>query len=286
MNSSVTPRSNLITKKSGHASTPRLSPAHKMGLSFSPSKMSASPSSSGLFTSRENHHLFNHNLSSSVLQHSSVSHKIPQADRFPPIKVAYNTSRSYNASPSALSLKSTTLGFGTKMDFTKKTDGTKSPGPANYKLNSDFEGNKTRGKTFGLPWSAYESVYQPDNRLVSIPVSKHYPGPGTYFHEKEGSLNSSRITIATKGKMFNENICLDSPRCTQYTPRQQLVESARYKNPTFGFGQKYDFTKVNNSNPGPGAYTPPSFCDKYAKSTPRYKGSRSPTKKRLDSEEN
>jgi len=286
MNSASTPRSNLITKKSGHhASTPRLSPV-KLG-SYSPGKMTGSASNSGLFTPRENHHYFNHNLSASVLQHSAVSHRIPQADRFPPIKTVYNSSRSYNPSPSTLSLKSTTMGFGTKIDFTKKGDGTKSPGPAGYKIKGDFEPAKTKGKTFGLPWSAYESVYQPDNKLVAIPVSKHYPGPGTYFNEKDTSLNSSRITIAGKGKMFNENICLDSPRCTQYTPRQMLVESARYKNPTFGFGQKYDFTKVTNANPGPGAYSPASFTDRYSKLTPRYKASsRSPAGKRLNSEEN
>ena len=159
------------------------------------------------------------------------------------------------------------MGFGGRVDVSQlgNREAVNFPSPAKYKIKSEFDTKKGKGKTFGLPWSAYERVYQPNSQLVSIAYSKGLPGPGTYYNERDPTVAMSKTTLAPKGKMFNENICLDSPKCTNYTPINSLTENARYKKITFGFGEKYDFTKSNNANPGPGTYSPPSFVDKYRK---------------------
>ena len=274
MNDVSPTQSQKLTKSPGNNSSPGFKTL-KSTMSVSPSKLSAS----SIFSPRD--YYFNHNMSASVLQHSSSAHKFPQADRFGDLK-NYTGPRSYCASPSSLSHKSTTMGFGGRVDVSQlgNKEAVNFPSPAKYQIKSEFDTNKGKGKTFGIPWSAYDRVYQPNSQLVPISYSKGLPGPGTYHSQKDPTLNMSKVTFAPKGKMFNENICLDSPKCTHYTPKNGITESSRFKKITFGFGDKYDFTKVGNANPGPGSYTPPSFVDKYRKKVAHGKNySNSPIRK-------
>jgi hypothetical protein len=254
------PTKTLIKKGTNYASSPNLklnspklgdssarSPNKTLGLSiFSPEDMSY------------------HNLSSSILQHASLAYKFPQADRFPRLKTPY--AQSYVSSPSSIGNRATTMGFGNRTDVAQycNKESVKYPSPDRYNLTSEFD-QKDKGKTFGLPYSAYERIYIPGNPNVPLSVTKDLPGPGAYYMPRDPVASMSKITLKPKGKMFNEDIIGCSPKCNQYSPKSTLVQSARFAKPTFGFGDKYDFTKSTNSYPGPGAYTPKSFVDKYRK---------------------
>jgi len=73
------------------------------------------------------------------------------------------------------------------------------------------------------------------------------------------------MTLQPRGRMFNEGLNLDSPKCNQYSPQTSLTQSSRFAKPTFGFGTKMDLAKPQNEFPGPGTYSPPSFIDKFQK---------------------
>lgn len=163
------------------------------------------------------------------------------------------------------------MGFGDRVDVSQfgKKDVLEFPSPNKYSLKSDFEGGHTRGKSFGISFSSYEKVYVPGNPIVPVSVSKALPGPGTYFALKDPSADMVKVTLKPKGKMFNENLNLDSPKCSQYSPKLNLTQSSRFSRTTFGFGTKMDFTRAPNENPGPGAYSPPTFADKFKKRKPK-----------------
>lgn len=225
---------------------------------LSPAKsLSLSPSKLFLIQDRPQFH----NLSSSVLQHSSESHRFPQADRFPALRTV--GPQSYCASPSSLTAKSTSLGFGGKIDLStfKMKDSGQFPSPNKYHLKSGFENDGKKGKSFGLSYAAYEKVYVPGNREIPIPYTKHFPGPGAYYTSRDIPSNMTKMTLSPKGKMFNEELYINSPKCSQYTPKTVLTQNNRFAKPTFGFGNKLDLAKALNDNPGPGAYSPPSFVD-------------------------
>lgn len=253
--------------------SPKRSPSvKKLDLKSSQVTVQGSPSKSGggslspsRFYSTQDKPFF-HNLSSSVLQHSSLSYRFPQADRFPTIDVS--GPKSYCNTPTAMSRKATTLGYGGRVDLS--TFGNKEsavfPSPQKYNIKSGFE-EKGKGKTFGLSYASYEKVYVPGNKELPPAYAKLLPGPGAYYTDRDSTIEMPKLTMRPKGKMFNEGLSINSPKCSQYTPNHNLTERARYAKPTFGFGVKSDFTKTHNEVPGPGAYAPKSFVDKYPRRT-------------------
>ena len=76
------------------------------------------------------------------------------------------------------------------------------------------------------------------------------------MYKKDILSDITKISMKPRGKMFNEGLGLNSPKCNQYSPTTNLVLPTRHSQPGFGYGQKYDFTKPKNDNPGPGAYQP------------------------------
>jgi len=160
------------------------------------------------------------------------------------------------------------MGFGGRVDVTEfgNKESLAFPSPNKYNVKSEFQ-DQDKGKTFGLSFASYEKVYIPGNREIPIPFTKHFPGPGTYYADRDPSSDMAKLTLRPKGKLFNEGLALNSPKCNQYTPKHALTEQARFAKPTFGFGTKSDFTKAPNDFPGPGTYTPPSFVDKFRKKT-------------------
>lgn len=225
-----------------------------------------SPSSSNS-PDRSTAHQFNKSLglsyvqSSSTLQHSASAWGFSKSDRFP--KIQANPENNFLKMPSTLNPRSTTFGYGSKGglidDATRRT--ITFPAPNKYMIKSDFQ-NKKAGRTFGLSYSAYAKIYVPGCTWMPPEIAKDYPGPGTYYTPRIPEPKRPRITLKPKGKMFNEDLCLDAPPVNKYHPVMSLVESARFRNTTFGFGNKLDFTKSPNSNPGPGTYKVVSCFDK------------------------
>lgn len=183
-----------------------------------------------------------HNLSASVLQHASPrSQKFTKAVRFPPINNK-GSPRSRDSSP-------------------KGTEGSDYFLTGSYSYRTDF-GLKNKGPSFGLPFSAYEKTYIPGSKGAPLSMIKGLPGPGAYSIP-EKPIDTPKITMKPRLRMFNEGLGVGIPHCNQYSPKTSLTLSARYAKQSQGFGDKYDFTKPKNDNPGPGAYSPSSFKGKF-----------------------
>lgn len=199
------------------------------------------------------------NHSASTLQHSAASWGFSKADRFP--KISSNPGL-FDA-PSTLNKKSTSFGFGFKGEALEIATrrAAQLPGPNCYNLRSTFQNDKA-GRSFGLPFSVYAKTYIPEQSYLSPEVAKDLPGPGAYYTSRVPEPKKARITLKAKGKMFNEALNLDSPPSSLYHPVMSLVESSRFKSTGFGFGEKHDFTKNTNGNPGPGSYKLSSCFDK------------------------
>lgn len=262
----VTPREKLVPKAPSNNSSLQLNLKSQRGR-IDPAPLSHR-SVASIF-SPDNSMLY-HNLSASTLQHSSVSYKFPQANRFPPIK---NTSGNslYSPSPTSLSSKGTSLGFGNRIDLSEygNKDARMNPSPDRYSLKSDFDKGHKKGRSFGIPYSYYQKVYLPGSREIPLQVTKELPGPGSYTIEKPVLEGMNKLTLMPKGKMFNEGKATDSPSINRYTPSTEFVLPARFKNISFGVGDRYDFTKVFNDYPGPGSYTPaPILTERYRKKGP------------------
>jgi len=206
---------------------------------------------------------FAFNQSASTLQHSATSWKFAKSPRFPKIRNLTEFSN-YEELPSSLDQKSTSFGFGTKsqaLEISTKRSA-ELPSPNTYRIKSDFEKRKNKGKSFGLSFSAYAKNYVPNCTWVPPEIAKEYPGPGAYLTANLPEPKKPRMTIKKRLKMFNEGLALDVPPSNHYRPVTTLLESARFRKITFGFGTKHDFTKVKNDNPGPGAYKIQSNFDK------------------------
>ena len=205
---------------------------------------------------------FSANHSASTLQHSTVAWGFSKATRFPKI----SSNPGLFDPPSTLNKKATSFGFGYKgeaLDNTTKR-AAQLPGPNKYTLRSTFQNDKA-GRSFGLPFSVYAKTYIPEQTYLSPELARELPGPGAYYTARDPEPKKPRITIKHRGKMFNEALNIDSPPSSLYHPVMSLVESSRFKNTGFGFGEKHDFTKNTNGNPGPGSYQLPSCFDKSSK---------------------
>jgi len=203
---------------------------------------------------------FSHCESASTLQHSSAHWGFAKDSRFP--KIHNITEFKYN-DYSTLDKKTTSFGFGSKSEVleTNSRRTAALPSPVSYKIKSAFD-DKKAGKTFGLSYAAYAKTYVPGCTWMPPEIAKHYPGPGAYHTQQIPEPKKSRITIKPRLKMFNEYVSMDIPSSSRYNPVNSLVESARFRNISFGFGTKHDFTKVQNANPGPGSYRVLSSFDK------------------------
>lgn len=215
---------------------------------------------------------FSKNHSASTLQHSTLSWGFARSPRFPKVRSFVDPHDPLEL-PTTLDKKATSFGYGIKGDAFAQSSkrAITFPGPDRYLLKSDFQ-NKQSGKSFGLPYSAYAKTYVPGNNTLPPEIAKDLPGPGAYYSVQIPEPKKARITFKPKGKMFNEALVLDSPPVNHYNPKTTLVDSTRFRNTSFGFGKKLDFTKDKSCNPGPGSYSLSSCFDNRS-------SSRSPSKR-------
>ena len=73
---------------------------------------------------------------------------------------------------------------------------------------------------------------------------------------------------------YQTKIANENPPCNMYSLKEKIVSNERYNKITLGKGNKIDFSKPLNHNPGPGNYQIPSFTDKYSKNVLRYSKNR------------
>ena len=99
------------------------------------------------------------------------------------------------------SSRSTTLGRGTKYDFTRATRGNN---PQFYNIPSEFNPKKphTPSYSFGISRNYYEKVYYESNRNFD----KNVPGPGKYNYLKPFGSDTFKFSLYGKGdsKTFSQ----------------------------------------------------------------------------------
>jgi hypothetical protein len=96
--------------------------------------------------------------------------------------------------PTTISRRAASFGISGRKDLGKKESG---PPPNSYKLPSDFDLLRKKGRSFGISRDAYAKVY-----AEAHPISdQSVPGPGSY-HPKELIGNESlKFSIRAKVNM-------------------------------------------------------------------------------------
>ena len=133
-------------------------------------------------------------ISRSPLNNSSAHQRysFPKSERFKPYLTTY-CDKFYDL-PSLRSTRTTSFGFGTKSDFTKKDKQIKTD--FNY-LDSDFDQKHPHGPKYSFPVGRdkYEKVYYENGKILD----KTVPGPGKYNYLK--SFGSDALKFTMKGRI-------------------------------------------------------------------------------------
>ena len=131
-----------------------------------------------------------------------------------------------------------------------------------YNLVSEFD-NKSKGRTFGLPYSYYSKTYLPENDIISPEVAKEIPGPGNYKVNPDNFVgNLPKISLKFRIKNNFKN---DVPAPNHYYPKTNYFENNRFKNISFGISARNSLKINNDFTPGPNSYILPSAFDKFKK---------------------
>lgn len=203
--------------------------------------------------------------SSSTWLHSSPLHSFPKAMRFQ--EKAASIRIDNITLPSTLGKKATSLGYSQKQFIPEsQLNNAKNIPASNFYHLSDFlelDERALRGKSFGISYQHYQRVYTPEMKHYPHPMFfKSNPGPGSYNVVGEPGKNKLKYSLYGKGKTFVQMQKNEYPAANYYTPKRVLTEASRFRNPSFGFGNKLDLSKAANNNPGPGSYRLPSVFDK------------------------
>jgi hypothetical protein len=178
-----------------------------------------------------------------------------KASRFPKLSRMTYSDKFYDL-PSTRMNRTTTLGFGTKYDFTKINKGTEF---LYLKRDSD-KGNYIGPQySFGLSREKFKRVVCPGINIIDLNI----PGPGKYNIRKKIGENTPKYSIGEKLKLFsflNKNN--HNPGPANYSPKTNLNKEGKYilsrlrniKSSSFGLDKEKRFVKTNNNVPGPGSY--------------------------------
>lgn len=148
--------------------------------------------------------------------------------------------------PSTLEKRSTTFGFGKRMDLVNVT-GKDAPSADKYTIPSCFDTEK-KGPTMASSLRDQQNKSRPKT-----------PGPGAYDVAsticKDGPKFSFRAKFPTKERF-------KSPPPGSYNPKFSLMEKNNYSEITFGVGPRAKEAKTRPNTPGPGTYEIPSCFSK------------------------
>ena len=166
--------------------------------------------------------------------------------------------------PPALSKRTTTLGFGSKYDFTKE-HGRGNPAPNAYSSPSDFSAKKpfSAQYTFGISRDLCEKRYIEGN----VKADPAVPGPGAYSIRKPAGTDLPKFTIRQRTS-YDQPFRSDSnPGPGAYAPKTGISAKgsyfiSKYKDSgVSSFSPKSSirfkpFNKTTLAFPGPGTYKP------------------------------
>jgi hypothetical protein len=108
--------------------------------------------------------------------------------------------------PSVLSKRTTSLGKGSKYDFTRDNKG---KCDKIYNAPSDFDPKHPHSPkfTFGISRSHYEKVYLESNKSID----KNVPGPGKYDTSKPFGKDAFKFSLRGKGKTADQASKIPGP---------------------------------------------------------------------------
>lgn len=159
--------------------------------------------------------------------------------------------------PEVKSMRSTSLGFGNKYDFTKEH---KDKSQTFYNTSRDFDPKKSNAPafTFGISRSFYDKVYCEANKMLD----KNVPGPGLYTTTKPFGMEANKFSMVGKGKDLTKKSKTNEPGPGNYKYVSMTVEGkyplSKFRNTatiTFGVNKEKRFNwNSKNKNPAPNNY--------------------------------
>ncbi|KAL4429933.1 hypothetical protein ABPG74_000299 [Tetrahymena malaccensis] len=109
------------------------------------------------------------------------------------------------------------------------------------------------GKSFGLSYEHYRKNYlkYADKMIYSPLFQEGNPPPNTYNVSEKIGDEKRKFSIYQRLKMFNEYCDKQVPPLTTYKVNEKPVIQKRFKDISFGYGQKINIAAPLNDNPGP-----------------------------------
>ena len=198
-------------------------------------------------------------ICNSPLNHSKSKYmySFGKAQRFPIINRAYGGSFFYNL-PSMKTKRSTSIGYGTKYDFTRDA---KSKSPVFYNYKSDFDQKNPSGPrySFGLGRERmYKSTDIPGPGPANYNVLKPFGRDGIkYTMRIKYNRSSSMVNIGSPGPGAYSAVTKINPNGTYIVSKNENVHPVEFsKDKTERFNYHYEVT------PGPSDYKKGSMFGK------------------------
>lgn len=153
--------------------------------------------------------------------------------------------------------RSTTMGFGTKYDFTKEN---KDKCQVFYNISKDFNPKTSEAPayTMGLGRSHFEKCYYETNKMID----KSIPGPAVYSILKPFGHGSPKFSLSFRQEDKGIKAKSKEPGPGEYkiigiNPKGSYPNSNFHNTPGISFGsttEKRFKYKLGEKNPGPGQY--------------------------------
>ena len=198
-------------------------------------------------------------ICNTTLNHSKSKYmySFGKAQRFPIINRAYGGSFFYNL-PSMKTKRSTSIGYGTKYDFTRDA---KSKSPVFYNYKSDFDQKNPSGPrySFGLGRDRmYKSTDIPGPGPANYNVLKPFGRDGIkYTMRIKYNRSSSMVNIGSPGPGAYSAVTKINPNGTYIVSKNENVHPVEFsKDKTERFNYHYEVT------PGPSDYKKGSMFGK------------------------
>ena len=202
---------------------------------------------------------FSEFISESTLQNSSYCWTIGGSKRFHTSGTGSDGKlmeggNIYNL-PSMRMSRTTIMGLGPKSYF-PIIPGKGDPAPNAYRADTFYESTKKRKGGLSILGRNY----------VNDNDAKLNPGPGTYYHDLDWKLSTSRIPISVKSRQrffYDDDIKQKEATVSmqKYYPKMDLVQRNRFRGISFGFGDRQPLYP-RNGFPGPGSYNIPGNFDR------------------------
>ncbi|CAD8137249.1 unnamed protein product [Paramecium octaurelia] len=172
-------------------------------------------------------------LSSSILQQTNPQLSFPRAERFQSNHAPQLPSPKYLCLTDTKTKRATSFGFGNKqlrpLDLEKRDQ--LNPAPGTY----DIKQTSCRSCSFGMKLQTVRGF--------------DVPGPGSY----DLKLLNKTKAFSIYGKINSDIKLPKTASPTSYLPTDKIIQNNRFKQITFGIGDR-PLPGLKNESPGPGTY--------------------------------